>query len=257
VEPPPPGPIRFPARQKPAYGARNDSVNWDDFDPGIYYHDNYCQLRDDDQQILRGICDFFRASGVSAGRALDVGTGANIYPALAMLPICTDLTLWEHSAANVAWLHEEVAHFSALWLPFWAEVCAGIPAANGIDPRVELASRARVRRGSIFGLPQRQWDLGTMSFVAESMTTSRSEFFEAVRSFVTSLKRGAPFAATFMSNSDGYRVGRHYFPAVAIGPGDVAQCLTSLARNVTIRRISTTEPIRDGCEMLLAVGHAD
>jgi hypothetical protein len=270
VEPPSPGsPIRFPARQKPAYGPThnpipgprdgsvNDSVNWDDFDPGIYYGDNYRQLRDDDQQIIRAICDFFRATGISSGRALDVGTGANIYPALAMLPICTDLTLWEHSASNVAWLHEEVAHFSALWQPFWDEVCAGIPAANDIDPRAELASRARVRRGSIFGLPRRRWDLGTMSFVAESMTTSRNEFGAAVRAFVMSLRPGAPFAATFMADSDGYRVGDHHFPAVPIGLDDVRQCLEPVAGDVIIRPIHSSAPLRDGYSgMLLAVGHA-
>ncbi|CAM5649016.1 hypothetical protein SANTM175S_10556 [Streptomyces antimycoticus] len=54
--------------------------------------------------------------------------------------------------------------------------------------------------GSLFDLCSgaERWDLGTMFFVAESITTSLDEFRRGVGCFMSALNPGAPFAAAFM-----------------------------------------------------------
>jgi hypothetical protein len=73
----------------------------------------------------------------------------------------------------------------------------------------------------VFELPASQWDLGTMFFVAESITEAPEEFRAAVAGFIGALRPGAPFAAAFMAGSDGYPVAGTYFPALPITPDDV------------------------------------
>lgn len=57
----------------------------------------------------RAMCRYSRNFFTSAvegtvARGIDVGTGANLYPCLSMLPFCGEITLWERGEANVAWL---------------------------------------------------------------------------------------------------------------------------------------------------------
>jgi hypothetical protein len=71
----------------------NEQFPWDRFDSKWYLNHNYGTLRDDDRQILRLLGEFF--SKVGRGRlshGVDVGTGANLYPLLAMLPLCDRVT---------------------------------------------------------------------------------------------------------------------------------------------------------------------
>jgi hypothetical protein len=128
----------------------------------------------------------------------------------------------------------------------------------GIDPRRALESRAEVSQGNIFDLPPRRYDVGTMFFVAESITGSVPEFERATRRFVGSLRRHAPFAAAFMKNSRGYQVGSYRFPAVAVADNDVKECLDSVAYGVEVHVVSDgVNPLRDGYDgMILATGFA-
>ena len=88
----------------------NDQVDWDEFDPDAYLTKNYWSLRDDDRMIMTVVRDFFASTAsVGPARALDVGSGTNLYPALAMLPFCERLDLVEFSASNVAWLKREIS----------------------------------------------------------------------------------------------------------------------------------------------------
>ncbi|MEU6745518.1 hypothetical protein ABZ914_04775 [Spirillospora sp. NPDC046719] len=50
--------------------------------------------------------DFFATVTLPAGaRGIDVGTGTDLYPALALLPLCEEgLTLWEQGNFKVACL---------------------------------------------------------------------------------------------------------------------------------------------------------
>ncbi len=238
-------------------GPANAGLPWDEFDPNDYLDHNYRTLRDDDQQIIRLVGEFFGSAGVTGGHGIDVGTGVNLYPILTMLPFCENITLWDRSASNVAWLRSEVVGYAPLWELFWRQLGDRHPYSRIADPRTELAKRARVRHGDIFRLPAGRWDIGTMFFVAESLSGIRDEFELALRMFVRGLRPGAPFAAAFMENSQGYRVGGTWFPSVAVTADDIGASLARLAHSVGIQRISTATPLREGYDgMVLALGYA-
>jgi NNMT/PNMT/TEMT family protein len=235
----------------------NADLPWEEFDPDEYHRTNYSRLRDDDRQIIELVRDFFcDADAGQSYTGIDVGTGSNLYPALTMLPFCQEITLWEHSPRNVEWLRREVLSFGRSWEPFWDILSKKAPHDKVDDPRKELAACASVTQRSIFRLPAQAWNMGTMFFVAESISSSMGEFRLAIQRFLGSLRPGAPFAAAFMENSTGHYVGSHLFPAVAISAEDVEDCLAPLSSSFKIERIDIcAPPLREGYTgMLIARG---
>jgi hypothetical protein len=186
-----------------------------------------------------------------------VGSGTNLYPALTMLPWCEDVTMWEHSASNVLWLENEVPSFSESWDAFW-QILAELPAYAAVrDPRLALAARTKVRNEDLFDLPTEQWDIGTMFFVAESLTASRDEFSGAVGRFVGALRPGSPFATAFMENSSGYHVGADWFPAFPVTAETIGAELSSRTSTLELHRVKVPPEgaIRAGYTgMVLALG---
>jgi hypothetical protein len=235
----------------------NSQANWDAFDSRLYLEHNYRTLRDDDQQIIDTVRDFFADAGVVNGRGFDVGTGSNLYPAMSMLPFCDQIVLHEYGADNLAWLRQELPSYNAAWDRFWSEFAANSVYAQVSDPRTALAQHAKVRRASIFNLHPRAWDMGTMFFVACSISTDIHEFNRAVGRFAGALRPGAPFAAAFMIDSEGYYVGNNWFPAVKVSVDAISESLAGQARDVQLHDIQTKEPLRDGYGgMCLATGWA-
>jgi hypothetical protein len=242
--------------------AGNDDQPWNDFDPVSYHAVNYRELHANDRRILGLIADFFAGARTRRdGRlGLDVGTGTNLYPTLAMMPSCDGLTLVERGGRNLGWLKSQVGHYAESWDPYWETLVDRQPAYYKEigDPRDRLHSLVRVTRGNIFSLPRESFDIGSMFFVAESITARTTEFAKATRCFVGSLRRYAPFAAAFMKNSKGYRVGNRDYAAVAVAEDDVEHCLRSLAHGVEISTIPAgPNPLRHGYDgLILATGYA-
>jgi hypothetical protein len=242
---------------------RNDQADWDGFDSDWYFKHNYASMRDDDRQILERMGEFFSANVVPSDTArfgLDVGPGTNLYPTFAMLPFCKTITLWERSKANIEWLKREKSSFRPSWDAFWGQLSGfrRIRAMGG-NPRGRLAHSAMVCQGSIFNLPERRWDMGTMFFVAESITSDYDEFRQATTRFVRSLKPGAPFAAAFMEDSKGYTVGEYQYPAVPVTMAHIEDCLSGVTSGKPeIVPITSEHPLREGYsgKMLLALGLA-
>jgi hypothetical protein len=236
---------------------RNSDIDWNEFDPDAYEAHNYRTLRDDDRQIIGKIRDYFASAGVSEAHGIDVGTGPNLYPALALLPFCDSLELRELSTPNVAWLGRQIKDYDDNWDQFW-EVYRHDPRyAQVVDPRARLADVASVRQASVFDLPARAFDVGTMFFLACSLSADIAEFRTAVHCFVRSLRPNAPFAAAFMEESEGYPAGDAWFPAVGIHSEEVSESLASVAYDIRIDRITAGgTPLRDGYSgaMLIAVG---
>jgi hypothetical protein len=110
----------------------------------------------------------------------------------------------------------------------------------------------------VFDLEPAAWDIGTMFFVAESMTADPAEFERATAAFLATLRPAAPFAAAFMAGSLGYRVAGVPFPAVrevdAVRVGAVLnRC--GAAASVTTVAVPHGARLRDGYEgMIVAVG---
>ncbi|MBU2669350.1 hypothetical protein KOI35_38145 [Actinoplanes bogorensis] len=240
----------------PAPPVGNADVNWDEFDSQAYFQHNYGELRRDDARIIEIIANFFQtAIPKRLGRAIDVGSGTNLYPALTMLPYSSRVTLFERAFTNRAWLSHELEEPNGSWKYFWDAIASGrLPYANIGDPIDVLHSRADVTRGNIFSLEEDRYDMGTMFFVAESITTRIDEFERAARLFVNSLHRNAPFAAAFMRDSSGYLVGNQFFPACSITEVEVARALAPVARNLHIELVESND-LREGYGgMMVATG---
>jgi hypothetical protein len=244
-------------------GGVNAAFDWDNFDPVDYVEHNYAVLRDDDRKILVEMRKYFAAVSVPhrapGSRGIDVGSGPNLYPALAMLPFCGEITLSDVSASNIKYLDRQLPDYSKSWDAFWDVLAEGSPYNHVRDPRSELYFKARLKEGDLFNLPRAKWDFGTMFFVAESISSKSYEFDRAINRFMRALKPGAPFAAAFMESSEGYSVGGRPYPAVAITEKDVKRCLGGIAYDVATHRwpANTDDPLRLGYKgMILALGRA-
>lgn len=236
----------------------NSAAPWQDFDSRYYFSLNYSRLRDDDRQIVERLRDFFGSVTVTPGACgIDVGSGTNLYPALAILPLCEEkLTLCEYAPPNVEWLEKQRASYAPSWDVFWQILQNNPRYAAVADPREAFRLRVEIRQGSVFDLPSEKWDIGTMFFVAESLSSQPAEFRAATESFLRALRPGSPFAAAFMENSAGYEVGDTFFPAVPVSEEDIREVTAGLTEKVEIDRIDIDgKPLREGYSgMLLALG---
>jgi NNMT/PNMT/TEMT family protein len=237
-------------------GPANRDYPWDEFNSVEYFKFNYVNLRDDDREIVEIVRDFLARklakTELRAGaRGIDVGTGANLYPALTMLPFCEHITLYEHSEANVQWLHEQSAtgwpSWDEAWSQFWDLLSERAPYGEVDDPRIRLANQVEIVKGDVLDHSVHgRFDIGTMFFVAESISTQPAEFLEAMNHFFRMLKPNAPFAMAFMEHSQGYHVGEQQFPATDIGEQEVWNCLRHHASDFSLHRLSAEhKPLRE------------
>jgi hypothetical protein len=249
---------------------RNADVPWNTFSSDDYWRRNYHELQAEDQEIIRRVSSFFIHAFAGRPRVrqgIDVGSGTNLYPALLMLPWAEKILLSDFTASNVRWLRRNLEDDGAAWTwqPFWHELHEAVGYNQIGEPRKQLREAcvsesgfAGIEQRSVFDLPAAQWDLGTMFFVAESLTEDPSEFRMAVARFVGALKPGAPFAATFMAGSAGYPVAGTHFPALPITSDDVREHFTALdAGELSVELLETEHRVRAGYTgMIVATGFA-
>jgi NNMT/PNMT/TEMT family len=239
---------------------RNDAVRWSDFDADEYYKVNYASVLPEDAEIIqcasRFLIEACRAPS-RLKRAVDVGAGTNLYPSLLMIPWAEHIVFTEYASGNIDWLRQNLADVSGAWpwQPFW-DLVAGLPCYRAInDPRRRLAAAHEIRTLSIFDLPPRTWDLGSMFFVADGMTTDKAEFELAVRKFLDALLPGSPFLMAFMEGSRGYEVCGKPFPSVKITPRSLDELLVKLPVTGTsvLRTDKSVRALRPGYDAMLLV----
>ncbi len=118
----------------------NEEYDWDLFRSQQYFEHNYAEMRKDDAKMLAIVRDWFAKAVSDHADApldgIDVGSGANLYPALALLPYCDSVTLYEYSRENVGWLESAIKDLPKSWLPF-----CDVLAPEAGDPK-ELNSRS-------------------------------------------------------------------------------------------------------------------
>ncbi|MEU6256383.1 SCO2525 family SAM-dependent methyltransferase [Streptomyces sp. NPDC047043] len=244
----------------------NAEAPWGDFDPKAYVKLNYEEMQSEDRKIIAIVRthfgDHFRADPDRPVRGIDVGAGANLYPAFSMLPWCDEITLLDRAGQNIDYLKRQRGRdgYDPVWDAFWDLFCedeayAALPG----DPRTRFTERTRVEEGDLFALSSQRghWSLGTMFFVAESLSTSHDEFWQAVECFLLALTPGAPFAAAFMEHSEGYFVKDTHFPACDVGELEIRSAVEAYAEPETLIMSTVGKPnaVRDGyTSMIVACG---
>jgi NNMT/PNMT/TEMT family len=238
----------------------NDAAPWSDFDADEYYKINYASVLPEDAEIIQSASKFLiEACGPPARlrRAVDVGAGTNLYPSLLMIPWVERIVFTEYAPGNIDWLRKNLPHTQGewVWQPFW-DLVAGLPCYRTVDdPRRRLADVHEIRPLSIFELPRREWDLGSMFFVADGMSTEEEEFERAVRVFLDALRPGSPFLMAFMEGSQGYDVSDKQFPSVKVTPQSLDALLADLpVTGISVLRTdNSVRRLRSGYDAMLLV----
>jgi hypothetical protein len=239
---------------------RNDAAAWSDLDADEYWKFNYKSVLPEDAKIIECASKFMiEACGMRSPfkRAVDVGAGANLYPALLMLPWAGHIVFTEYAEPSIDWFRKNLADAPGAWpwQPFW-DLVADRPGYRAVeDPRRRLAAVHEVQTRSAFHLPPRTWDLGSMFFVADGITTDEGEFAAAVRAFLNALLPGSPFLMAFMEGSSGYDVRGVRFPAVRVTPRSLDALLAELPVMGTsvLRTDNSIRRLRPGYDAMLLV----
>ncbi|MFF4830355.1 SCO2525 family SAM-dependent methyltransferase [Streptomyces sp. NPDC001315] len=240
----------------------NAEAPWDAFDPLAYVDHNYKSVIQEDREIISIVRahfgDHFRVNSDRSVRGIDVGAGANLYPAFSMLPWCDEITLLDRAGPNVDYLEGQQLGYDRAWDAFWDLFCKDEAyAALAGDPRDRFTEVTRVEKADLFALSGRRdhWSLGTMFFVAESLSTSHEEFRQAVECFLRALTPGAPFAAAFMEHSEGYFVGDTHFPACDVGESEIRSAIEVYAEGLRMFTVGQPDAVRPGyMSMIVACG---
>ncbi len=243
-----------------AQNMRNDAAPWSDFDADGYAKVNYATVLPEDEEIIRFAASFLiRTCGdhPPKHRAVDVGAGPNLYPSMLMLPWTRHIDFTEYAQSNIDWLTENVTDEPGewAWQPFW-DLMAGHPRYNEVArPRRQLAAGHDIMKLSVFDLPANTWELGSMFFVADGISSDEAEFEAAVRSFLGALRPGSPFLMAFMEGSTGYDVSGVQFPAVKITQDSLAELVDALPVTdaSVLRTDNSVRPVRPGYDAMLLV----
>lgn len=239
---------------------RNNAVTWSDFDADEYWKFNFATVLPEDAEIIKYASKFLVSACETPGRfktAVDVGAGTNLYPGLLMLPWVERIVFTEYAESNIDWLRKHLAEEAGEWhwQPFW-DLVAYEPCYQDIKhPRRRLAAAHEVRALSIFDLPPRTWDLGSMFFVADGITEDLEEFEAAVRTFLGALVPGSPFLMAFMEGSTGYDVHGVRFPSVSVIPESLDALLARLpvVGHSMLRTDNSIRRLRPGYDAMLLV----
>lgn len=233
--------------------AANQNFSWAHFDSEAYFQHYYGEPHPDDTVLIERTCAAFKALTPATGtlRTVDVGTGPSLIPLMCALPIASEMTAWEYSSSNVSWLKSELASDAVRpqWRHFWGIVrdFYGPQADLPANPMPVLAERAQVLQGSVFDLPERQWDAATMFFCAESITERRSEFEAACTRFARCVRPGGALVAAFLVGSSGYAVAERPFPVLNVSEADIREVFAPLSTDQQTQRIGIVErEIRSG-----------
>ena len=233
--------------------AGNENFSWSKFDSESYFQHYYGDPHPDDDKVIHCAAEAFRKAKPEGNtlKTIDVGTGPNLIPLFLALPRAAEITAWEYSTSNVDWLKRELAGDSMRpqWQHFWrvTREAYGPDMHLPDNPIPILREKARIMNGSVYDLPERQWDAATMFFCAESITEKHSQFETACMRFAKCVRPGGALMAAFLVGSSGYEVAERPFPVLNVSEADILRVFGSVATDIRTEPIGIVErEIRSG-----------
>jgi hypothetical protein len=109
-------------------------------------------------------------------------------------------------------------------------------------------------------LPPGRYGLGSMHFVAESVTEDFAEFAGFCRAFVRAVAPGGYLVAAFMENMPTYRIGpASHWPGCPVDPATITEVFTPLTRDLDVTHIDPDPTLPDYGDsgMVLLTGVAE
>lgn len=218
---------------------------WEKFDPYTYLEDNYSNIHEEDNLIIHELVNYY-SSLPKLEMALEIGIGPNLYPVMAMLPIVRKIECIDYSAANITYLKKQLKKLDANWYQFWDQF-------NNLNQRYcinlleNLKEKLVIKKGDIYSLGENKYDLASMFFCAESITTNHNRFVSACRRFINSVKPNGYLVAAFMENSQGYKIEDVEFPSFPVDLELINKVFRDKTNNLDVKRIPLAkQPLRSG-----------
>lgn len=230
----------------------NSKNIWDNFDYVDYIRKNYSYIHDEDKQIIDILIPYLACIKV-VNRAIDIGTGPNLYPVILILPYVKQVNCFEYSQNNINYLKQQFKKTDDIWKTFQRYfISKNKKYKFHLDK--ELAEKTKVRKGNIYNLRKNKYDLATMFFCVESITEKRSEFEKACLKFVNCVRKGGHLIAVFMSQSQRYKVGKTYYRAYSVTEKEIFKLFKDKTTDLKVYFIKKGEiPLRKGYNGLILI----
>lgn len=239
---------------------------WDRQNFDEYMERNYGRkIVQEDREIIKFVVDELKSLNIPNGKfnlAADVGTGSNFYPMMLIAPYVSDqgaIDLIEFHELGRLYIGQVIKTFkeSANAGP-WAKFEDFIQGAGGETYQGAFEKGCAISHpvaGSIFSLPKGRYDMVTAFFSTESITTSRREFWEGIRSLSAALRPGGVLVTAHMIRSHEWHAGEGtHLPAVSLTLDDIKEAYRDAGVNFTARLIGESpEKIREGYYCMAAV----
>lgn len=237
--------------------------SWDRFDPDEYVHRNYGKrVLPQDQAII----EFFasRLAGALEPASLelvaDVSNGPNMYPAMLLAPYLSQtgaIDLIEHAEVSQAFLRGLLAdpeHGASPWNGF-EDVMIDTGGSRYVGAHRVVCERASVVAGSVYSLATNRYQVLSSYFTAESVTTSRSQFWENIRSLAASVRPGGFLLGAHMTGSHGWFAGEEtHFPSVNLSVEDIAEAYQDADLQIELLESThAADSARNGYRSMVAV----
>jgi len=231
----------------------NADFRWAEFDSEAYFQHYYGEPHPDDDQVVRSAVAAMKRA-LPAGNGLnvvDVGTGPNLIPLFCAMPRAARLTAWEFAPSNIAWLAAELERdgMRPQWRHSWALAREAYRPEYSLpdNPMPILRTIITLHQGSIFDLPERNWDAATMFFCAESITGRQDEFEAACAAYARCVRSGGMLAAAFLVGTSRYVVAERPFPILPLSAESIEATFARHATDVKAEKIGIVDrEIRSG-----------
>ncbi|MGH6831730.1 MAG: hypothetical protein ACRECM_01705 [Methyloceanibacter sp.] len=237
--------------ERTAFG--NADYQWAEFDSETYFQHYYGEPHPDDDRVVRCAVEAMKQASPAGAEldVVDVGTGPNLIPLFCALPRARRLTAWEYAASNIAWLETELGRneMRPQWRHSWGVTREAYLPEHDLpeNPLPVLRTKTTLHQGSIFELPERNWDAATMFFCAESITGRRDEFEAACAAYARCVKLGGTLAAAFLVGTSRYIIAGHQFPILSLSAKEIESNFARHATDIKAERIGMVDrEIRSG-----------
>ncbi|MFI8106680.1 class I SAM-dependent methyltransferase [Streptomyces sp. NPDC086023] len=225
---------------------RNAHADWDRWPVEDYLEENYRRLYACDAAVIRHHSAYCRPLPAgSVAEALELGCGPNLYPLMILAAASGRIDAVEPGAAGYAYLRRQLHHGpEASWQPFY-DLCRRLNPALPASLSTAL-ERVRPLHGDVSQVRQYRYGLGSMTFVAESVTEDGAEFAALCRAFLGCIRPGGGVLAAFMENMPSYRIGEGpLWPAFPVDAPAVREVFAPHTDRLVVRRVPKDPALPD------------
>lgn len=234
------------ADETPVELLHNRDVDWNRWPVQTYLEENYRVPHPADLAVIDHHARFYRRLRPgSIGRSLEFGAGPNLYPLMLAASVSRHIQAVEPSAASVAYLQGQLRNGAdRSWSAFYEECRRRLPT---LPPDLNTAlSIVEVTHAGAAEIGADAYDLGSMHFVAESVTEDLAEFTALCERFAKAVRPGGPLIAAFMENMGRYRLGDgSSWPGVRVDSDIVRAVFARLATGIEVTRIEADATLPD------------